>query len=510
MRRPGCRRARSSPLPAPLGLATVLALALAACSGGGPSVTARDTAPEASDGRPIDTTAGVNTSTTTTLAAPEGVSGPYGLGDPLYPDLGQPGLDVTHYLVDLAFDPATDALEGTVTVDVTATAPLDAIALDARTSIEVAAVRVDGAPSAFDRPGDELVVPRQPALAAGSTAQVAVDYRVATSPVGTSGGLPGGWFNTPGGAYVLDEPDAARSWLPSNDHPSDKATYTFVLTVPDGYTAVANGVPGEQRSGPEGTTFTWEMAEPMATYLIQVLVGDYEIVRDIGPRGLPLVHVALRDDLDRLDPYLSITPEMIDVLEGFFGPYPLDSYGLAFTDSFAGLAMEQQGRSMFSAEDFPGELGYLQHLLLAHELAHQWFGNAVTLDNWRDIWLNEGFATYGQWLWLDHVGLGDLDATAEAALTQPRAFAPGTPDPDRLFAPEVYDGSAIVLHALRRTIGDDAFFDVLRRWVTDHEGSSASTADFVALAEEVSGRPLDDLFDAWLYSVDPPDRYPDG
>ena len=174
--------------------------------------------------------------------------------------------------------------------------------------------------------------------------------------------------------------------------------------------------------------------------------------------------------------------------------------------------METQGRSLFSRDDFPGGApGYVEHLLLSHELAHQWFGDAVSPAEWSDLWLNESFATYGQWMWLDSAGLSTLESDAEFALSTRNAIGgepTGEPTVGNLFGFERYDGGAVVLHALRRQIGDEAFFALLQRWVADNDGASRSTDEFIALAEDVSGQALSPFFDEWLFATDVPDQYP--
>ena len=306
--------------------------------------------------------------------------------------------------------------------------------------------------------------------------ELAVTYRDEAGAVPSSGLSPEGWFPTETGSYVLNEPDGAHTWMPANDHPSDKATWRFELTVPDGTAAIANGHLVEQRDGRGQDTWVWEQREPMATYLVQLLTGSYEVL-DGGRAGdTPLVNVALRRDVEQMQPYFDLTDDQIEFFEPLFGPYPLDQYGLAFTESFPGLAMETQGRSLFSRDDFEDpEPGLIQQLLLAHELAHQWFGNAVTPADWSDLWLNESFASYGQWLWLDHIGLWDLEAQAEANLRQRQSPTEPTGEPTRgnLFGYERYDGGAVVVHALRGQLGDEAFFELLRRWVADNDGTLA-------------------------------------
>jgi aminopeptidase N len=199
----------------------------------------------------------------------------------------------------------------------------------------------------------------------------------------------------------------------------------------------------------------------------------------------------------------------IDYFDEFFGPYPLERYGIAITDSYPGLAMETLGRSLFSRDDFAtGRLDFRQQLLLSHELAHQWFGDAVSPARWTDVWLNESFATYAQWMWLDHVGLLPLQQSADAALAGRGVGSTASPSAESLFTFDSYEGGAVILHALRKTVGDDLFFALLRRWVADNNGQSRTTEQFVSLASEVAGRDLTEFFDTWLYADTPPDTFP--
>jgi aminopeptidase N len=208
--------------------------------------------------------------------------------------------------------------------------------------------------------------------------------------------------------------------------------------------------------------------------------------------------------------YFDSIGDEISWFETQFGPYPFSRYGLAFTDSKSGLAVEMQERSLFSRDDFTsGLLGENEQGLLSHELAHQWFGDAVTPNRWTDIWLNESFATYAQWMWLEHAGFTSVTEAAQLALARRPSGATGTPSLEEMFGWNSYEGGAVVLHALRRTIGDRQFFEVLRRWVADNNGMSRSTADFIHLAESVSGQSLQSFFAAWLYAEKVPTKFPD-
>jgi aminopeptidase N len=486
-------------------------LLITSCAAG-PAIDARSAVPATSTSTP-------SSSTTTTdrpragepeprPSAPDR-GGDDGIGDELFPDLGNPGLDVTHYDVDITYDPADQVIHGDVTLSITPTEDRDEFTLDA-VDLDVAEVLVDGQPARFETEAVELRIRPPAALVAGRPVTVDVTYTGAPKQARSAVNLPSGWFATASGSYVLNEPDGMRRWAPSNDHPSDKATWRFSITVPEGLTGVANGrLVDDHGDGAGHHVWVWDEPAPMATYLVQLLTGRYDLVDGTSPAGAPLSSVVLHDRHEAMQPYLDGIGEQLDWFAQQFGPYPFDRYGIAITDSAAGLAMEQQGRAMFSIGDLRGAVtGEAVQALLAHELAHQWFGDAVTPATWHDIWLNESFATYAQWLWFDHTGLESLDDLADAALRSRPLGSPADPDLDDMFGAISYDGGAVVLQALRRTIGDGAFFTLLRRWAGDNAGTSRTTSDFVALADEVSGRDLGGFFDDWLFADRPPARYP--
>ncbi len=432
-----------------------------------------------------------------------------GLGDSLFPGLGNAGYDVGHYTLDLFFDPEADFLSGVVTVDAAATADLDTFNLDF-VGFEITDLTVDGTAAPFTRTGRELSIDPAALIPSGEGFTIAVEYAGTPAPI-TSEAIPVemGWRTGTGGErYVVAEPDAASSWFPSNDHPSDKATYTFRITVPDPTMAVANGLLVDTITDLGATTRVYEMAQPMPTYLATVVIGSFEIVDD--PNGSAVAGVPIRNVLPPLvaaspPAGLELQGEMIDFMSDTFGPFPFDVYGIAVVGNFP-AALENSTLSIFGD-------GFLDspifEFVLVHELAHQWFGDSVTPADWGDIWLNEGFATYTEWLWLEHregpaalaaIAQGTRDVFAESPLPPP-----GSPAPAELFAGTVYQRGALVLHALRLEIGDDAFFETLQTYAARFGGGNATTADFVAVAEEVSGAELDELFGAWLYGDEVPE-----
>jgi aminopeptidase N len=446
---------------------------------------------------------------TTTTGAGTAGRDPYGIGDALFPSLGNPGIDVEHYDLTLQYDPLRKEISATVHLDIAMTADRATFSLDSAGPV-VSAVSVDGVPAAFEPASPELLITPATPLSRGQHIGVDVAYTVTNpGPRPSAAGGAAGWFPTPSGSYVLHEPEGAHFWMPSDDHPSDKATFRFEVTVPSGLTAVANGALVDHTSATSTDTWIWQEDRPMATYLIQLLTGNYETVDGVGPNNLPLLSVVLHEDRQKMQVYLDTIDDQIDFFDDFFGPYPLDRYGIAITDSVPGLAMETMERSLFSRSDFStGRLEHGQELLLSHELAHQWFGDAVSPARWSDVWLNESFATYGEWMWLDHIGLQPLEASAAAALAGRQPGATADPAADEMFGFNSYDGGAVVLHALRKTIGDDSFFSLLKRWVADNNGQSRTTQDFVSLANQVAGRDLTEFFKTWLYSETVPTTFP--
>ena len=432
------------------------------------------------------------------------------MGDVLFPDLGNPGIDVDHYDVTVRFDRKSSEIAGTVALRITATERLDAFTLDA-VGLDVGSVSVDGLDAEFVVDDPELRITPPAPLGAGESFDVVVTYTAKANTGTISAGVSAGWFDTDNGSFVLNEPDGARNWLPSNDHPSDKATYHFTITVPAGVSAVANGSLVSHDTTSEGEVWVWDQPEPMTTYLIQLLTGPLEIVTGSAPNGVAMTSALQAGDQSLMQPFLDATAAQLDYFDEWFGPYPFESYGIAMTDGYIGGAMEEQGRSLFSRSDFAsGEVGANTDLLLAHELVHQWFGDGVSPADWSDIWLNESFATYGQWMWLEHQGYGTVDEQADQSLVQRRGSseATGAPSVEGLFGFEVYDGGAVVLQALRKTVGDEVFFATLRHWVQDNLDTSRTSRDFIELASKEAGRDLTDLFDTWLYSAQIPETFP--
>jgi aminopeptidase N len=428
---------------------------------------------------------------------PPGAGAP-GIGDRDFPLDGNGGYDVTHYGIVMSYTPATKRLDGVTTIRAQALQRLSRFNLDL-SGLRVGEVSVDGAEAAFTREGDELTVVPTAALAPGARFTVKVAYSGQPRPVTGSGNLGTyGFIPTADGAFVAAEPNGAKTWFPSNDHPSDKAAFDFEITVPRGLTALANGeLTGEPTTSDGRTTYRWRERHPMATYLATATLGRFQLRRGETPGGvanLAAVDPAYRESLQKL---YTLSAEITDHWSKVFGPYPFSSTGGVVDDYAAGYALETQTKPLYGG--FAPDEG-----IIAHELAHQWFGNSVTIQRWADLWLNEGFATYAEWLWSEHRGRGTAESTFAGLHARPAddpiwSYPPGRARPDDLFNDSVYKRGAMTLHALRKAIGDRTFFTLLRTWADEHKHGHATTQQFITLAERLSGKNLDALFDAWLY-----------
>ncbi|MFC4018176.1 M1 family metallopeptidase [Micromonospora sp. GCM10011542] len=420
------------------------------------------------------------------------------VADPYTPGHGNGGYDVSNYRLDVRYDPATDRLTGRATITATATENLSRFNLDL-VGLDVAGVTVAGARAGHRRDDGELVVTPRDGLPRGRAFAVEVEYAgVPTAATDSSLGS-GGFLHTADGAVALGQPDSAATWFPVNDHPSDKASYDVAVTVPDGLAALSNGVPGPKSSADGWTTWRWSERAPMASYLTTLVIGDYR-VRTGSHAGRPIV-TAVAASLPENGPAaasLARTGAVVDFLASRFGPYPFDSYGgIAVADDRIGYALETQSRPVYGPGFFAGGRPNVE--VVAHELAHQWFGDSVSVGRWSDIWLNEGFATYAEWLWEEHDGGRTAQRIFEVQYAATDWSQPSVdPGRERMFGTAVYKRGALAVHALRRTVGDDTFFRIVRTWTAERAGGNATTGDLVALAERVAGRQLRPLFDAWL------------
>lgn len=454
---------------------------------------------------PTTTAAAPSSSDTTVESEPASTEGATAgastLNDPYVGDFGNGGYDVQSYQLDLDWEPETEFLTGTTWIDATATQDLSAFNLEL-TGFEIDAISIDGSDAAFVRDADEIEI--TPARPIEDGARFVTIVRYSGTPVDNQFiagdvGRPSGWHTRDGFAYVAGEPLSASTFHPVNDHPSDKASFRYRITAPSELTVAASGTLEDRTVDGDRTTWTFEQPDPQTTYLTTLVIGDFVVVDDEpSASGVPVRNVFDSGLADIVGPLFDAQPEMIDAFEELFGPYPFDVYGsVVVADSFGG-ALETQTLSIFGA-DVVG-FGDAQ-AIVAHELAHQWFGNNVSVERWEDIWLNEGFATYGEALWAE---ASDPGFTYEAWIRNLLFAGPALerhvfdPGPRQLFGAQVYFRGAFTLHALRGRVGDEVFFEILRTWNVRFGGGNATTDDFEALAEELSGDELDEFFDEWL------------
>ncbi|MGH3351459.1 MAG: M1 family metallopeptidase [Nocardioides sp.] len=424
--------------------------------------------------------------------------------DPYLPGHGDPSWSATHYDLELTYDLVGNRLSGAATIRAVAVEDLSRVVLDIA-HLRVQKVAVDGRqPAKWAHRGHRLVLSLRSPITAGDEFVITVRYAGKPRPLVVPHHGDAGWEELTDGVIVAGQPHGAPTWFPCNDRPSDKAPYAISVTTAPGYTVVSNGELTSRVRRGSGETWRYWQAEPMATYLATVQIGRYQVV-DIEPAEGPGGQVPIRaaypvEQAAGFEASFGRQREMLAYFASVFGPYPFASYSVVVADDELEIPLESQSLSTFGRNHLTGEWSEVR--LVAHELAHQWFGNAVTVSEWRDIWLHEGFACYSEWLWSDASGgrpCGDHARHHHRRLDAlPQDLVLADPGAEDMFDDRVYKRGALTLHALRRTVGDEAFFEILRTWVARFGGSSVTTADFEALAVKVCGRDLDPLFDAWL------------
>jgi aminopeptidase N len=455
-------------------------------------------------------------------AAPAGAAtftpGAPGAGDPFFPLAGNGGYDVGNYSLRLDFEPQNNALDARAVISARATQDLSRFDLDLR-GLHVGKVTVDGTAAGFTRDGQELVITPAAGIRKGRGFEVAVAYDGHPNPIIDPDKSKDGWIPTDDGAFVVNEPQGSPSWYPANDTPKDKATYDFAITVPKGRTAIANGLLLGTTDNGATTTWRWRASDPTAPYLATATSGIFETRFGTLPSGLP--EYSAVDPQTRQfgskDPNpqlawqrLAFTGPAVALFTELYGAYPFESVG-GVVDWAPNVfySLESQTRPMYWV--IPSEL------TVVHEVAHMWFGDSLTPELWPDIWLNEGFATWSEWIWSERNGgksaaqsFDELYATPEDSAAGQDLWFPAPaalPGPAEMFHTPVYDRGAMTLQALREKVGDDAFFAILRTWYAENRNGNVTTADFIALVERVSGQQLDRFFDVWLYEEGKPDSW---
>lgn len=439
------------------------------------------------------------------------LSDPSGIGDPYFPLMGNSGYDVLHYDIDLDVALAARTVNAVVTIDLLALTTLEQFHLDF-SGPAIRTLTVNGVPAAFERRDGELIVTPTDPILSREQAQVQVAYAGSLEGRQRQGGFGSGWQHYQTGVFVASQPDGSATWFPSNDHPLDKATFTFTIRVPAGNLAAANGLLIDTRHDPDATTYVWHMGQPMATYLATVNITDFVMVESESPSGVPIRNYFPMELAPRLEEVFAVQPAMMAFYESIIGPYPFDVYGAVVARATFGFALETQTLSLF-----PRDVARMPtpavNDIIAHEMVHQWFGNSVSVRHWRDIWLNEGFATYFAALWVEHTeGTAAFERLMEdyyIMISQPghqrRGVRIGDPGAGQLFHEFVYLRGAYTLHALRLLLGDEVFFRAIREYYERYAYGNVSIADFIASVEATSGRDLNDFFQQWLYEARTPD-----
>jgi aminopeptidase N len=416
--------------------------------------------------------------------------------EPFFPHAGSRGLDVGHYTVDLSYRPGLGQLQATASLDVLATQRLRRFSLDLF-GLRVTSVLVDGQPARFDRGRNKLEIAPQQPLASGKRFSVLIRYQGRPQRHIDPDGSEEGWVRTDDGALAVGEPVGTAAWIPCNDVPADKATFSIVARVPERLRAISNGRLRKVTGSKGWRRFEWEEEKPMSPYLAVLDIGHGKLAKSTIA-GLPswtLVDPRMAPEARRPLPQLG---RIIHFESKLFGPYPFESAGsIVDYAPDLGYALETQTRPIYA---------FVDQTTVVHETAHQWFGDSVGLERWPNIWLNEGFATWAEWYYAERHGGRSAQAiferlhrvpASDEEFWDPPSGHPGTPA--HLFGPSVYIRGAMALQVLRVKIGTEPMLYLLRTWASRHRYGSANIKQFIALAEQISGKNLQPLFQHWLY-----------
>jgi aminopeptidase N len=462
-------------------------------------------------------------------AAGGGSPGAEGVGDNLYPQLGNGGFDAQHYDLALRYDRLPSSSSTLVTMTATGSITMTARATQALSRFDLdysgdkknlGALTVNGAPARWVQSGEDLLItPAQP-IARGATFTVVSAFTATSNAPDGSVASGTAFFGTAEGTATAGQPDGMHHMFPSSDHPSDKATFTFRLDVPSADTAVANGTLVSKKAAGPRTTWTYDERDPMATELTQIAVGAFTVVPRGAVGGAAVRDVVPTKLLAEYRTKLDVERRQLAWMTARVGPYPFPLYGsLVVQQPDLGFALETQTISIFDTTWFDLPEGVWSPTM-THELAHQWFGDSVAPQVWSNIWQNEGHATWYEVTWaeenhqlIDDYGYdtvdelmraiyagGDQDRHDHGAVARPLSGSV-----DDLFSSQSYEGGALVLYALRQKVGADTFAKIERTWAQVPRGRSVGTEAFIATAALVARRAdVAPFLHAWLYDLKTP------
>lgn len=425
------------------------------------------------------------------------------------------GFHIRSYELDLLYRVAPNLLTGTVTLRLDNYQALDSLTLDLSSNLRVEKVTATGTAGTqvqvarFRHSAKKLRITFRKQIPVDQEFSLQIRYRGNPRPTRSEWGLIG-WEELNNGALVASQPCGAPSWFPCDDTPDEKAHFDIRISSDNGYTVVANGELIEKTTRGSSTTWHYRTKQPMATYLATIQVGAYEKI-SLGEAQsgtavsafIPSANPALKK---RVLHDFGDQAKMVDVYEKLYGPYPFSTYRVVITEDELEIPLEAQGLSIFGANHADGDDTWER--LIAHELSHQWFGNSLGLAQWNDIWLNEGFACYSEWLWAEEAhGLAAKTSAREfynALADLPQDILLSDPGAKDMFDDRVYKRGALTVHALRVLLGDEAFFTTIRAYVAQGRHSVVEPVDLrrhidaTCVEIGIDTADVDALWDSWL------------
>lgn len=413
--------------------------------------------------------------------------------------------DVKNYKLKLSFDITKKYIYGNLEMNaLNLSDTLNKIYLNFSDDMTVNKVILNGSDAGFIRLNDFIIVNTNRSLKREGDFLLEISYE--GSP--KNKGFDSFGFKTFDGepaVYTLSEPEYAPLWWPCKDLTTDKFTSEVILTVPAGLTAVSNGLLQEVIDDTDSTkTFYWKSGYPITTYLVSIAIGKYDKWTDVyttadGSKNMNVDYYSYPSYTEKARNDWKNTVSMLEFYSKIFGEYPFinEKYGMAMF-GWSGGAMEHQTISSMGHTTVTGDQRY--ESIVAHELVHQWFGDAVSPESWKDIWLNEGFATYGEALWEEHTG--GKEGYDRFMKNQDYGFYKGTVYAPEgfIFGPTVYKKGAWCLHMLRGVTGDSVFFKIVRTYYEKYKYKNAGTQDFKNVCEQVSGTDLTYFFNQWIFT----------